>query len=153
MAKEGPKVIAFACTWVLRKALSDVEPKIRTLPNIAMELEYYPDPKDLAEKVGVPVVRLQCTGRFEIHHAVMASLQGADAVIVFACPPGLCSYHKGNEMAWKRAEAFNKVLEEMGINKPLVKVVWVTAERQEEVLNLIREEVRKAKEEVLHVKA
>jgi len=92
-----PEIIAFCCEYC-SYAAADLAGSMR--------LAYPPN---------VKIVRVPCTGRFDIIHALKTLEAGADGVFAFGCLEGNCHFEKGNLRARKRMEYLSKLLGECGI--------------------------------------
>jgi coenzyme F420-reducing hydrogenase delta subunit/Pyruvate/2-oxoacid:ferredoxin oxidoreductase delta subunit len=106
-------------------ALQPVEPRILAQPQVlvmACEWSTYAAAelagRRLPEKflTNVQVLRLNCSARFDPDHVLWAFLNGADGVLLGACPPGACHYGDGNRYAVQRMEALHRRLEEHGFD-------------------------------------
>ena len=63
----------------------------------------------------VKIVKIPCTGRFDIIHALKAFESGADGVFLVGCLEGNCHFETGNLRAKKRVEHLRRLLDECGI--------------------------------------
>ena len=63
----------------------------------------------------VKVQTVPCTGRIDALHLLQALEQGADGVLVVACPQGNCHHLTGNQWAAKRVAYAQELLREAGI--------------------------------------
>lgn len=93
-----PRIIAFACEWGAYAA-ADLAGK--------HHLSYSPD---------VRLIRMNCSARFDPMHVLWAFLNGADGVMVGACPPGECHYSESNLRARERVRLLREQLAERGID-------------------------------------
>ena len=59
---------------------------------------------------------MNCSARFDPYHILWAFLNGADGVLLGACPPGECHYGMGNLYARERVEVLQKELAQHGID-------------------------------------
>lgn len=92
------KIIAFACEWGAYAA-ADIAGK--------HHLPYTPD---------VRLIRMNCSARFDPMHVLWAFLNGADGVVLGACPPGECHYSESNMRARERVRLLQQQLAERGID-------------------------------------
>jgi len=97
MKPQGPAILAFCCEYC-SYAAADLAGSMR--------LSYPPN---------VKIIRVPCTGRFDIIHALKAFESGADGVFVFGCLEGNCHFEVGNLRARKRVEYLRSLLDESGI--------------------------------------
>lgn len=72
------------------------------------------------------VVRLPCTGRLDVLHLLSALEQGADGVLVVACPLGNCHHVAGNERARARLARAGDLLERVGLERERLRMVFVS---------------------------
>lgn len=63
----------------------------------------------------VRLIRVPCTGKFDITYALRAFQKGADAVFVAGCKPNECAFDIGNFKAEERVKFGKQVLDELGI--------------------------------------
>ena len=63
----------------------------------------------------VRVLKVPCSGRLDALHLLRAFDNGADGVIVFACPEGQCQYIDGSRKAKDRVAYMKKSLDVLGI--------------------------------------
>ena len=91
-----PEIVAFCCEYC-SYAAADLAGSMR--------LSYPPT---------VKIIRVPCTGRFDIIHALKAFESGADGVFVFGCLEGNCHFEVGNLRARKRVEYLSRLLDECG---------------------------------------
>ena len=94
----GPKLLALTCEWGAYAAAD------------LAGTQHYAYPAD------VRFIRLNCSARFDPYHVLWAFLQGADGVLLGACPPGECHYGESNLKAELRMSSLKKQLEEFGFD-------------------------------------
>jgi len=92
-----PEIIAFCCEYC-SYAAADLAGSMR--------LAYPPN---------VKIVKVPCTGRFDIIHGLKALEAGADGVFAFGCLEGNCHFEQGNLRARKRMKYLSGLLDECGI--------------------------------------
>lgn len=82
---------------------------------------YLSDDKSLASdlKHWVPVT---CSGKVDTTHILTALGEGADGVLILACPEGHCHFQDGNFRTEKRIHLLHKVLASYGIEEERVQV-------------------------------
>lgn len=69
-----------------------------------------------ADAPGIRKIELPCSSRVDPIHILKAFENGADGVIVIACPENLCMMQKGSKLAAKRIAYTRQLLEEAGVN-------------------------------------
>jgi coenzyme F420-reducing hydrogenase delta subunit len=69
----------------------------------------------LSYPANIKIVKVPCTGRFDIIHALKAFGAGADGVFVIGCLGGNCHFEVGNLRARRRVEYLRHLLDECGI--------------------------------------
>lgn len=62
------------------------------------------------------ILRMNCSARFDPFHILWAFLNGADGVLLGACPPGECHYGMGNLYARERVDVLKKELAQHGVD-------------------------------------
>jgi F420-non-reducing hydrogenase iron-sulfur subunit len=65
---------------------------------------------------GLRIIELPCSSRLDPIHILKAFENGADGVVVIACPETECRMQKGSKLAAKRVEYTKQLLEEAGVN-------------------------------------
>ena len=63
----------------------------------------------------VRVLKVPCSGRLDALHLMKAFEQGADGVVIFACPEDQCHYIDGSKKAEDRVKYLKKTLDVLGI--------------------------------------
>jgi len=74
----------------------------------------------------VKIIKLPCTGKVDVEYILKAFEQGADGVLITACSIGNCHHVSGNVRATKRVEYARKILEEIGVEKERVAIVYMS---------------------------
>jgi len=97
-----PEIIAFCCEYC-GYAAADLAGSMR-----------------LSYPTNVKIVKVPCTGRFDVIHALKAFEAGADGVFVFGCLEGNCHFEVGNLRAKKRVIYLKQLLDECGIGSERV---------------------------------
>ena len=97
MKEFEPDIIAYCCEYC-GYAAADLAGSLR-----------------LSYPANVKVVKVPCTGRFDIIHALKAFEAGADGVFVIGCLEGNCHFEVGNLRARKRVGYLRRLLDECGI--------------------------------------
>ena len=116
-----PTIVAFFCNWCTYTA-ADLAGTSR--------LKYPPNAR---------VIRVMCSGRVDPQFIVEAFARGADGVLIGGCHPGDCHYVEGNYKTLRRMALLRRVLEEMGIAQPRLRLEWISASEGEKVARVIRE--------------
>jgi heterodisulfide reductase subunit A2 len=106
----GPKILALACEWSAFGA-ADIAGR-RHLP--------YP--------TSVRILRMNCSARFDPYHILWAFLNGADGVLLGACPPGECHYGVGNLYARERFEKLKTEMSAHGVNPQRLHLEYLTVD-------------------------
>ncbi len=63
----------------------------------------------------IRVLKVPCSGRLDVLHLMKAFSQGADGVVIFACPEDQCHYIDGSKKAEGRVTYLKKTLDVLGI--------------------------------------
>jgi heterodisulfide reductase subunit A len=132
------KIVAFCCNWCAY-AGADFAGVSR--------MQYPPN---------VRIIRTMCSGRVAPKFVERAFARGAAAVLVAGCHPGDCHYINANYHTQKRVERLWKKMEQNGLNKERLQLLWVSAaegerfaskiyEMQKIVENVTPEEIEHAK--------
>lgn len=93
-----PKIIAFLCRWGASVA-ADLAGVSRV---------QYPSN-------AVPI-RVKCSGMIDTRYVLTAFKNGADGVLIGACPEGDCHYMRGNENAVERMNLLKESIPQLGID-------------------------------------
>jgi heterodisulfide reductase subunit A len=115
------KVVAFCCNWC-SYAGADFAGVSR--------MQYPPD---------VRIIRTMCSGRVAQKFVERAFARGAAAVLVAGCHLGDCHYINTNYQTQKRVERLWKKMEQGGLNKERLQLLWVTAAEGEKFANKIHD--------------
>ena len=83
-------------------------------------------------------ISLPCSGKVDIPYLVKAFETGADGVVIITCELGQCRHLEGNMRADKRAEAVDKLLEEIGAGTGRITAIHVKDGRIEDTVNEIK---------------
>jgi coenzyme F420-reducing hydrogenase delta subunit len=68
-----------------------------------------------------------CSGRVEPEFALQAFRKGADGVLIAGCHLGDCRYGEGNLKVFIRFHILKKIVEDFGIEKERIQLIWVSA--------------------------
>ena len=85
------------------------------------------------------IIRTMCSGRVSIKFIERAFARGAAAVLVSGCHIGDCHYINANYQTQKRVERMWKKMEQNGLNKERLQLLWVSAAEGEKFATKIRE--------------
>lgn len=72
-------------------------------------------------------IRVMCSSRVEPEFVLRALRDGADGVLIAGCHPGACHYTDGNVKALRRFALLQRLLDQLGIERERVQLVWVGA--------------------------
>lgn len=72
-------------------------------------------------------IRVTCSGRVEPEFVLQALRAGADGVLIAGCHPGACHYGEGNLKALRRFVLLQHLLDQLGVERERVQLVWVAA--------------------------
>ena len=84
------------------------------------------------------IISLPCSGKADIPYLVKAFETGADGVVIVTCELGQCRHLEGNMRAEKRAEAVDKLLEEIGAGTGCITAIHVKEGQTEETVGEIK---------------
>jgi heterodisulfide reductase subunit A len=115
------KAVAFCCNWC-SYAGADFAGVSR--------MQYPPD---------VRIIRTMCSGRVSQKFIERAFARGAAVVMVAGCHLGDCHYINANYQTQKRVERMWKKMEQNGLNKERLQLLWASAAEGERFANKIRE--------------
>jgi heterodisulfide reductase subunit A len=115
------KIVAFCCNWCAY-AGADFAGVSR--------MQYPPN---------VRIIRTMCSGRVAPKFVERAFTRGAAAVLVAGCHPGDCHYINANYQTQKRVERLWRKMEQNGLDKERLQLLWVSAAEGERFASKIRE--------------
>ena len=115
------KIVAFCCNWC-SYAGADFAGVGR--------MQYPPN---------VRIIRTMCSGRVAQKFVERAFARGAAAVLVTGCHIGDCHYINANYQTQKRVERLWKKMEQSGLNKDRLQLLWASAAEGERFASKIRE--------------
>jgi len=95
--RDEPVIVAFACEGAAGYAAEIAGQLGMEMPN------------------NVRVLKVPCSGRLDALHLMKAFDQGADGVVIFACPEDQCHYIDGSKKADERVAYLKKTLDVLGI--------------------------------------
>ncbi len=117
----GKKIVAFCCNWC-SYAGADFAGVSR--------MQYPPN---------VRIIRTMCSGRVAQKFVERAFARGAAAVLVTGCHIGDCHYINANYQTQKRVERLWKKMEQNGLNKDRLQLLWASAAEGERFASKIRD--------------
>ncbi len=82
------------------------------------------------------LVGLPCSGKIDVPYLIKAFETGADGAVIVTCKVEECTYLEGNLRAVKRAEAVDKLLEEIGYGSGRMDVIQLS-EGPEQILRQV----------------
>ncbi|MEM3769774.1 MAG: CoB-CoM heterodisulfide reductase HdrA2 [Candidatus Bathyarchaeia archaeon] len=115
------KIVAFCCNWCAY-AGADFAGVSR--------MQYPPN---------VRIIRTMCSGRVAPKFVERAFARGAAAVLVAGCHPGDCHYINANYHTQRRVERLWKKMEQNGLNKERLQLLWASAAEGERYASKIYE--------------
>jgi len=115
------KIVAFCCNWC-SYAGADFAGVSR--------MQYPPN---------VRIIRTMCSGRVAPRFVERAFARGAAAVMVTGCHLGDCHYINANYQTQKRVERLWKKMEQNGLNKERLQLLWASAAEGERFASKVRE--------------
>lgn len=117
MSENKPKIVCFSCKF---------------------GWGYLTDEATLSKQIEnwIPII---CTGKIDATDVLNAFEQGADGVLILACPEGDCHYQDGNYEAKKRVHLLSRLLESMGIEKVRIRIELGTDPEGKRIPQLIKE--------------
>jgi heterodisulfide reductase subunit A len=115
------KIIAFCCNWC-SYAGADLAGVSR--------MQYPPN---------IRIIRTMCSGRVAQKFVERAFARGAAAVMVTGCHLGDCHYINANYQTQKRVEKLWKKMEENGLRRERLQLLWASAAEGERFANKVRE--------------
>ena len=115
------KIVAFCCNWC-SYAGADFAGVSR--------MQYPPN---------VRIIRTMCSGRVAQKFVERAFVRGAAAVMVTGCHLGDCHYINANYQTQKRVERLWKKMEQNGLRKERLQLLWASAAEGERFASKIRE--------------
>jgi coenzyme F420-reducing hydrogenase delta subunit len=120
-SKLSPKIVVLACEWSAYAA-ADMAGKLRN-----QRADHKPTfPPNLR------IIRMNCSARFDPYHILWAFLNGADGVLLGACPLGECHYGNGNLYAQERVAILKKELVERGVDPSRLQLAYFTVDGGEQ---------------------
>jgi heterodisulfide reductase subunit A len=115
------KIVAFCCNWC-SYAAADFAGVSRV---------QYPS--------NVRIIRTMCSGRVAPKFVERAFARGAATVLVAGCHLGDCHYINANHQTQKRVERLQEKMEQSGLNKERLQLLWASAAEGERFASKIRE--------------
>jgi len=106
----GPKILTLACEWSAFGAADIAGSRHLSYPS------------------NVRILRMNCSARFDPYHILWAFINGADGVLLGACPPGQCHYGVGNLYARERFEKLRTEMSAHGVNPRRLHLEYLTVD-------------------------
>lgn len=119
-AEPLPRILVLACEWSAYAAADIAGAHGQTYP------------------ANIRILRMNCSARFDPNHILWAFLNGAQGVLLGACPPGECHYNGGNLQARERILALKQQFAEHGINPDRLHLEYLAADDGEGFVKAIR---------------
>lgn len=94
--------------------------------------------RDELKDYNLKVIGLPCSGKIDIPYLVKAFETGADGIVIVTCELGQCRHLEGNMRAEKRAEAVDKLLEEVGAGAGRIAVIHIKEGQIEQTVEKIK---------------
>ena len=91
-------------------------------------------------------IRVMCSGRVDPAFVLRALAKGADGVLIAGCHPGDCHYKEGNYTAMRRYRMLLKLLDALGIERPRVRLEWISASEGDRFADTVTELTEKVRE-------
>ncbi len=113
--KFEPKIVGFFCNWCSYTA-ADLAGTSRT--------KYAHN---------VRIIRVMCTGRIDPTFIMKSFRAGASGVMISGCHPGECHYQGGNTKCLRRVVLVKKLMEQFGIEKERLRLIWASAAEGEKI--------------------
>jgi len=82
-------------------------------------------------------IKLPCLGGLDTIYLLKAYFLGSDGVLVLGCPEGHCKHKKGNEIAQRRVQAFQSLLEVLGIGKDRLDLALIHSSEISRLIKMI----------------
>ncbi len=115
------KIVAFCCNWCAYAGADFA----------GVSRMQYPS--------NVRIIRTMCSGRVAPKFVERAFARGAAAVLVAGCHPGDCHYINANYQTQKRVERLWRKMEQNGLDKERLQLLWVSAAEGERFASKIHE--------------
>ncbi|HVO37002.1 MAG TPA: CoB-CoM heterodisulfide reductase HdrA2 [Candidatus Acidoferrum sp.] len=115
------KVVAFCCNWCSYAGADFAGVSRMQYPSSAR------------------IIRTMCSGRVSPKFVERAFARGAAVVLVAGCHLGDCHYINANYQTQKRVEKLWKKMEQNGMNRERLQLLWASAAEGEKFANKIRE--------------
>jgi heterodisulfide reductase subunit A len=115
------KIVAFCCNWCAYAGADFA----------GVSRMQYP--------ANVRIIRTMCSGRVAPKFVERAFARGAAAVLVAGCHPGDCHYINANYHTQRRVERLWKKMEQNGLNKERLQLLWASAAEGERFASKIYE--------------
>lgn len=84
-----------------------------------------------------------CCGSLEAEQILAAFRDGADQVLILACPDGECHFQDGNQQCHKRVELLKKLLHQHGIDPSRLRMEYGRDSSGGRIVDLVADMARK----------
>jgi F420-non-reducing hydrogenase iron-sulfur subunit len=86
----------------------------------------------------VKTISLPCSGKVDVPYLVKAFETGADGIVILTCKESECRHLEGTPRTYKRAEAVDALLDEIGMGAGRIAVIEWDEDGGEKVLGKIQ---------------
>ncbi len=114
-----PKIVAFLCNWCSYAGAD--------LAGVSRE----------SYAANVLPIRGMCSGGVEPSFILKAFAEGADGVLICGCKLGECHYADGNYKALRSLTLLQKMVGQLGIEEPRLRLQWVCASCVEDFVKCV----------------
>jgi F420-non-reducing hydrogenase iron-sulfur subunit len=86
----------------------------------------------------VEIVKVPCSGKVEVRDMLKAVEQGADHVLVLACPLDNCKYIRGNKRALKRVTMARSAIRDAGLEENRISIEFLSSVDTHKLVETLR---------------
>jgi F420-non-reducing hydrogenase iron-sulfur subunit len=115
---DGKKIVAFCCENSGFKAAEPI--------------------RSSAAMKSVEIVKVPCSGKVEVRDMLKAVEQGADHVLVLACPFDNCKYIRGNKRALKRVAMARSALNDAGLEDNRISIEFLSSVDTHKLMEILK---------------
>ena len=87
----------------------------------------------------VELIHVPCSGKVKITRILDCIHEGADKIVVLACPVDSCTYITGNKRALKRVNRARGILEDAGLDKERVRIEFISSLDTHKLIRILKE--------------